>query len=120
MKNSSETSTSRNYSFYLSGITWTEQYIKVTGITGSVFMVACAGGEMVGPVVIGVLFDKLGPKSFLYIMCLANVILVALFITMQCFAGKHGKRHEKPPKVEKTCLHENGTADRLVMQEPEN
>ena len=104
----------------LTGITWTEQYIKVTGITGSVFMVAGAGGEMVGPLVIGLLFDKLGPKSFLYVLFITILILVALFTIMQCFAGRHGMIREKSSDVEETDLRENGTSDCLVMQETDN
>ena len=98
MKNSSETSTSRNYSFYLSGITWTEQYIKVTGITGSVFMVACAGGEMVGPVVIGVLFENLNLSHF-SISCVSPMLYLWPYL-LQCSVllanmGKDMRNHQK-------------------------
>ena len=69
-------------------------------------MAAGAIGEMIVPVIIGTLIDKLGPKSFLYVICTAVLALVVVFIIMQCFAGKHGMRDVKPSEPEKSGLHE--------------
>ena len=99
-----------------SGITWTQQYIPVSGILGTVFMIAGSVGEMVGPAVIGLLFDKVGPKSFLYVLSFAMSMLVTLFVILQCFAMRHGKRQAIPPSIKESMKEDNDISEGLMVQ----
>ena len=51
-----------------------EQYVKVKGITGSVFMAAGATGEIVGPIIIGTLFDRFGPSCHSCMLCVLQYL----------------------------------------------
>ena len=44
-------------------------------------------------------------------MCTAVFALVVIFIGMQCFAEKHGKRHLELSKLEQSNLHEIDTEE---------
>ena len=71
----------------------------MTGRIGSVFVVAGAAGELLGPAVISILFKGIGPWSFMYVMFGASCLVALMLTVMQIVANRHGERYITPDKV---------------------
>lgn len=81
--------------FFPTGISWAEQYVDVAGRFCSVFMVGGAGGELVGPPLVGVLFVQVGPMAFIYVAFTTACLILAMFSIMCLVASRHGLRYEE-------------------------
>lgn len=63
-------------------VSMAESYFRLTG-TITCFFVVCSGlGEMTIPLVIGKLFDVIGPVSFLIISCVLCIISVGIYLAV--------------------------------------
>ena len=80
----------------------------MTGRIGSIFVVASSFGELLGPVIISLLFKGVGPWSFMYVMFGASCLVALLLTAMQIVAYQHGERYVKKKTEEPQELCEDG------------
>nr|XP_020469753.1 sodium-dependent glucose transporter 1 [Monopterus albus] len=80
-----------------SGISWVEQYTTVTGHTAAVFVVGAALGEMVLPMVVGILLGKFQDHPVLmYLSLITATFCSILFPVMYKLASTPSSPSRKP------------------------
>ncbi|XP_070567139.1 sodium-dependent glucose transporter 1A-like [Ptychodera flava] len=77
------------------GITWAEQYIKLTGKITSFTLVGVAVASTSLPLILGKLFTVHGYDTFAYMMVAISGVTIAVFIIMQKVASGRGKRYRQ-------------------------
>lgn len=75
-------------SVFPTSVTWIEQYFKITGKSTAVFVTGSAMGQMVLPVATGYLYENYEKQYLMYIVAALGVLMVVLYIIMQCLASK--------------------------------
>lgn len=89
---------------FATGITWTERYVKISGAVGTIFLIAGATGEIVGPLILSAMYKRFGIEAFVYIMFTATAITLVFYALLQAVAYKRGERYiekeEKNNRVE--------------------
>ncbi|KAK1170211.1 sodium-dependent glucose transporter 1-like [Acipenser oxyrinchus oxyrinchus] len=96
-----------------SGISWLEQYTKITGCSAAVFVVGAALGEMVIPSVVGFLLGKTQDNPVLMYTALGtSTISAILFPVMYKLASSHSSDSRK--LSERSCSGED-SEDRKAL-----
>lgn len=96
-----------------SGISWLEQYTKITGCSAAVFVVGAALGEMVIPSVVGFLLGKTQDNPVLMYTALGtSTISAILFPVMYKLASSHSSDGRK--LSERSCSGED-SEDRKAL-----
>ena len=76
-------------SLFSSGITWVENYLCVSEGVGAIFMIGDAVGEMIGPIIVGYMFETISPMWFVYIIfacvCLCSVVFIAMCLVIEVY-----------------------------------
>jgi fucose permease len=85
---------------FASVVLWVDTYMEVTGTATGVFLAGASFGSMTAPLLTGVLFDDFGYMWFVYILFIANCLLVLLYAALTIRVKRHGKR-QKPTKDDK-------------------
>lgn len=84
-----------------SGISWVEQYTRVTGRSAGMFVVGAALGEMVLPAAVGLLLGKAPGVPVLMYLCLAAAMITSiLFLVMYKLATSPSRSGRKNQKVD--------------------
>ncbi|XP_072562421.1 sodium-dependent glucose transporter 1-like isoform X2 [Paramormyrops kingsleyae] len=84
-----------------SGISWVEQYTRVTGRSAAIFVVGAALGEMVLPAVVGLLLGKAQDVPVLMYLCLGAAIITSIiFLIMYKLATSPSGSGRKNQKVD--------------------
>ncbi len=89
---------------FATGITWSSQYIDVSGRVGTIFNMAFAVGEMTTPVLLNVLYDSHGMKSFVYIMLCASSLELIIYSLLQMYASCSSKGREERDDISQHSL----------------
>ena len=69
-------------------ILWVSETVPITGRVASVLLVGGSVGGMTGPLLVGQLFDAVSPMWLVYIVVIASLLHIALFLTLFFFVGK--------------------------------
>lgn len=85
-------------SAFPAGITWAESYFRLSGKSTAVLVVGSALGQMVVPVVTGFLFDHQSMMMLMYVTLALSIVSLFIFISMHCFASRHGNLPSRPDR----------------------
>ncbi|XP_048855145.1 sodium-dependent glucose transporter 1-like [Brienomyrus brachyistius] len=84
-----------------SGISWVEQYTRVTGRSAAIFVVGAALGEMVLPAVVGLLLGTAQGVPVLMYLCLGTAVITSiLFLIMYKLATSRSGSGRKNQTVD--------------------
>ena len=86
---------------YATGITWTEQYIKVTESVGAVFGLGGAVSDLYGPLLFVYLMEHVTYMSYVYLQFAILCLLLVLMCVMQFMANTYLRWKEAVPVKEK-------------------
>ena len=70
-------------------MTWSSQYVDITGHIGLIFNIAFAVGEMTTPIILNFFYGSYGMTSFVYIMLIASCFELFFYILLEVFASYH-------------------------------
>jgi fucose permease len=75
---------------FATGVLWISETIPVSGRVASVFVIGYSAGGMIGPLCVGRLFDAWTPMWYVYVVVIASVSHVVLFLGMMAFVRRYG------------------------------
>ena len=81
-------------SIFPTGIVWAEKYMAVTGKATAIFVVGSALGEMLVPLVTGLLFNWKSEMWLFYTILSGVLVSLILFIIMQNLASNMGDKYQ--------------------------
>eukprot|EP01147_Barroeca_monosierra_P006703 gene6703-9457_t len=84
-------------SVFPSGYHMVESYMDLTTTTTSVFVVGAALGEMLLPLMVGILFDSQGPKTFPVVIVGVIIAATVVFAFMSCWIHLFWLKHGNSP-----------------------
>ena len=74
------------------GVTYCNQYMIAGATLNAFIQLACTAAAIVSPFTLGTLYESVGPVSFIYILLVASVLFVVMFVCMHVLGYRHGKR----------------------------
>ena len=74
------------------GVLWISEAIPVTGRVAAIMVIGYSVGGMIGPMIVGTLFESSTPMWFVYVVVAASVTHVILFFNMMLFIRRCGGR----------------------------
>ena len=77
---------------FATSVLWIGDQTPVTGRVASVMLVGASLGGVVGPLIVGQLFDSSTPMWFVYVVVMASVCHVILLAGLIYFVGRYGAR----------------------------
>jgi len=111
------------------GVLWISEAIPVTGRVAAIMIIGYAIGGMIGPMIVGTLFESSTPMWFVYIVVVTSVIHVILFFNMMVFvhrchgrllrATANGRLKDNEIRVISVAAEGEATLDQNVFQSTE-
>lgn len=90
-------------------VLWVSETVQITGRVASVLLVGGSVGGMTGPLIVGQLFDAVSPMWMVYILVIASLLHITLFLILFFFVGKW-KAKLSDNLDEQEVVHLNETA----------
>src|SRR6218665_1386862 len=75
-------------STFATTILWVSETVPMTGRVASVLLVGCSVGSVTGPLYVGQLFDAVSPMWLVYVLVIASLLHITLFLILFFFVGK--------------------------------
>ena len=79
---------------YATGITWLDCYVRLSGIVATVFMLAAASGDLVGPVVLTAFYGNYGLGAFGPLMFISSISVLLICVIVLFLAFKLGPQDQ--------------------------
>ena len=83
-------------------------YVEMTAVAVSVAYVGSAVGGMVYQYLVGALFDNYGEETLMYVILGYAVNLTLVYVLLQIWSSRHGKRQHKENKKSQMENHIQG------------
>ena len=112
-----------NATIFASGFPWLGQYFRMSGNVGSVPQIGGFFGDILGPPIVGYLFEYVTPMGFVYVSTAGGTLCLILMIIMQTLALRYKKINLETTTLEvkvsdekqNELMHEE--ADKLMNEE---
>lgn len=91
-------------SMFPSGMHLVEEFIDVTGSAASLIVVASALGEMLFPLIVGALFDNIGPLTMMQFIFAACIAALSLFVVLYCWGTSGVKKFKRQMEARRKHL----------------
>lgn len=95
-----------NARIYATGFPWLAQYFAVTSTIGSVPVIGGLVGDILGPVLVGYLFENVTPMGFIWVSLAGGVMCLGLLVLMQLLAERYRKLNGYPGVLKLTVSEE--------------
>ncbi|EGD79136.1 sodium-dependent glucose transporter 1 [Salpingoeca rosetta] len=103
-------------SIFPSGYHMVETYMDISNAATSILVVGAALGEMLIPLAVGTLFDRVGPETFLVIIVIVLSIATGVFLFMMAWVH-HFNKHLTSSSSSARVTYNIVGADSMLMHE---
>ncbi len=88
---------------FATAMTWSSQYVDITGKIGLIFTTAFAFGEMTVPIILSAFYGKYGMTSFVYIMLTTSCLEIFLYILLEVVVAYCRGRERDYQSIDGDC-----------------
>lgn len=92
---------------FATGILWIADRVPMTGRVASVILVGSSLGGVIGPQLVGRLFEALTPMWFVYTIVAASFCHVVLFGCMLAFVHRFGEHLKRATAIDRLALNDD-------------